>query len=183
MCGYIKYYTGFLRLLKKLPYIHLLKGLLSHISKAEKAEIKVQTSLIKAIFSSRVLGRIWPWVLLPFTIPAISCSQLHHPTLCFCGPLTFILLFVYFCIFLPYTGTTYYIWGISYLSFLQRSYFCISSYSCTRGSGLHVFLMWDRIQPSIGGIQTTHLSCSSLGIMSTQVLTWPYTASFIFTFR
>lgn len=35
----------------------------------------------KAMFSSKVLGRICPWVLLPFMIFAIPCSQLYHSTL------------------------------------------------------------------------------------------------------
>lgn len=72
------------------------------------------------MFSSRVLGRIWPWALLPFTIPAISCSQLQHSTLCFWGPLIFILLFVYFYIFL-YRWDTLDL-GPTLCIFLQRSY-------------------------------------------------------------
>lgn len=97
------------------------------------------------MFSSRVLGRIWPWVLLPFTIPAIPCSQLQHSTLWFWGPLIFILLSVSFYIFL-YRWDTLDL-GPTLCIFLQRPilYQFILVYrgfwtSCTFGVGHNLTL-------------------------------------------
>lgn len=142
----------------------------------------------KAMPSARVPGGIWPCILLSFTIPgtttlppplpAASLSSLWslrlHPSL----SLFLNLSPCYECQSLDSGRPTLLILSAKTLFPYQFTF-------VHREVRTHVLLAWDtiHIQPSTDGVQTTHLLCSAVWIMKTPILTWPRTASYVFTHR